>query len=166
MLVQYDAPHFCGEVRGAEAAWRSKYVLAATPVDVGAPVFHPHLTVKFAIFAAASVQTKALQGDTFDKAGGKAEVMPKRAKANRRPHMVRRREALAPFWSNPAETWYHAVNESTQQVRELVTIQWDDDPSAFGKDNSQRRQECRQGPPRVGGGREHGGRGGVGRAKG
>lgn len=36
VLLQYDGPRLVGEMRGAEAAWRSHYAPPATPTEITA----------------------------------------------------------------------------------------------------------------------------------
>lgn len=74
VLLQYDGPRLAGEMKGAEAVRRSKYVPAAAPTEISALKFHPILTVKFAVFSDTASYVRALQGKVSDKRGAKVEV--------------------------------------------------------------------------------------------
>lgn len=93
-LLQYDGPRLVGKMKGAEAAWRSRFAPAVTPTEVSAPKHHPVLTVMFETFAEASNYVKMLSGKIFDKNGKRFEAIHKGANANRPPHIIRRGRRL------------------------------------------------------------------------
>lgn len=147
VLLEFKDPHLRDDMKGLEATWRSSLAPRYTPTEISSPNFHRWLTLKFATYAEAAAYTAALGKKVRDRSGAPMEVIHKGAKAGRPPHINRRGAALTKVYheavkqlkanesleqshadkASPAHTRFFAVDADDRSVRELFTVEWEDD---------------------------------------